>query len=44
MTFGRLGVYWLWNEVFKGLSVEWAERRQLLNLVYVPREWRERGW
>lgn len=44
MTFGRLGIHWLWSEVYKGLSVEWAEHRQLLWLGHIPREWKDRGW
>lgn len=41
---GRLGIFWLWSEVYKGLSVEWGDHRQLLDWVYTPREWKERGW
>lgn len=41
---GRLRFFWLWSQIHKGLSVEWDERRQLLRLIYTPREWKERGW
>lgn len=44
MKIGKLRIAWLWNEAFKGLSVEWDERRQVLNLVYTHREWKKRGW
>jgi hypothetical protein len=40
----RLRIAWLWNEVYKGLSVEWNERKQLLWLGWTTREYKRRGW
>ena len=37
---GRLEIHWLWSAAYKGLSVEWDERKQVIDWVY-KKKWSE---